>query len=327
MRQPKPWFRKSTKTWYVQLDGRQVPLGKDKEEALRKYHQLMSGRRGSGQTVRRVDELFDEFLEHIKRNQSKGSYRLYRYHIRAFNATIQNKRVHDLCPHDVQRWLDGKEWNPTTRRIAAKTIKVAFNWAVRQGLISSSPLAGLRLPAGLSRDVLVSPEQWAQIMEEADGDFRDLLIVLRETGCRPQEVRIFEAVHVRNDHLILAKLDSKGKRYNRVVWLTPTAQAIIQRQVEKYPEGKLFRNNYGRPWTGKLLTVRCREIAKKLQFKFYAYSLRHTYITEALERGVDPVTLAVLVGHRDTTMICRVYQHLTRKPDHLRAAAMKATGA
>ena len=83
-----------------------MPLGKDKEEAHRKYHQLMSGRRGSGQTVRRVDELFDEFLEHIKRNQSKGSYRLYRYHIRAFNATIQNKRVHDLCPHDVQRWSD-----------------------------------------------------------------------------------------------------------------------------------------------------------------------------------------------------------------------------
>jgi len=30
MRKPKPWFRKSTRTWYVQLDGRQVPLGPDK---------------------------------------------------------------------------------------------------------------------------------------------------------------------------------------------------------------------------------------------------------------------------------------------------------
>lgn len=327
MRQAKPWFRKSTKTWYVQLDGRQVPLGKDKEEAHRKYHQLMSGRHTSGHTIHRVDELFDEFLEHIHRNQSKESYRLYRHYIRSFNATIQNKRVHDLCPHDVQRWVDTKGWNPTTKRIAAKTIRVAFNWGVRQGLISSSPLAGLRLPAGLSRDVLVSPEQWGQIKEAADGELRDMLIVLRETGCRPQEARIFEASQVRDDHLILAKVDSKGKRYNRVVWLTPTAQAIIRRQMGKHPEGKLFRNNNGGPWTGKLLTLRCREIAKKLEISFYAYALRHTYITEALERGVDPVTLAVLVGHRDTTMICRVYQHLTRKPEHLRAAAIKATGA
>ena len=65
MRQAKPWFRKSTKTWYVQLDGRQVPLGKDKEQANRKYHELMSGRRG-GHTIHRVDELLDEYLEHVE---------------------------------------------------------------------------------------------------------------------------------------------------------------------------------------------------------------------------------------------------------------------
>ena len=94
---------KSTKTRYVQLDGRQVPLGKEKEEAFRKYHELRSGRRGS-QTIHRVDEL-DEFLEHIKRNQAKGSYRLYRHYIRLFSATVSNKRVHDLCPHDVHRQL------------------------------------------------------------------------------------------------------------------------------------------------------------------------------------------------------------------------------
>jgi integrase len=326
MREGKPWFRKSTKTWYVQIDGRQVPLGKDKDEANRKYHELMSGRRG-GHTIHRADELFDEFLEHIRRNQARGSYRLYRHYIRSFNGTIPNKRVHDLRPHDVQRWLDGTGWNPTTRKIAAKTIKGAFNWAVRQGLIAALPIAGFRVPAGLSRDVLISPEQWKRILETATGEFRDLLIVLRETGCRPQEARVFEAGHVRDDYIILAKVDSKGKRYNRVVWLTPTAQAIIQQQVEKHPDGKLFRNKWGRPWTGGRLTERCTAIGKKLGVAFCPYALRHTYITEALERDVNPVTLAVLVGHRDTTMICRVYQHLTRKPEHLRAAAIKATGA
>ena len=154
-----------------------------------------------------------------------------------------------------------------------------------------------------------------------------MLIVLRETGCRPQEARIFEAAHVRDDHIILPKVDTKGKQYNRVMWLTPTAQAIIQRHVEKYPEGKLFRNKWGRPWTGGRLNERCTKIAKKLDFRSIPMRLRHTWITEALERGVDPVTLAILAGHKDTTMICRVYQHLTRKPEHLRAAAMKATGA
>jgi len=92
MRQAKPWYRKSTKTWYVQLDGRQVPLGKDKEDANRKYHQLMSGRRGS-QTIHRVDELLDEFLEHVNRNQAKGSYRLYRHYFRSFNRQHMDPRT------------------------------------------------------------------------------------------------------------------------------------------------------------------------------------------------------------------------------------------
>jgi len=276
MRQAKPWFRKSTKTWYVQLDGRQVPLGKDKEQANRKYHELMSGRRG-GHTIHRVDELLDEYLEHVERNQAKGSYRLYRHYIRSFNATIPNKRVHDLCPHDVQRWLDSTDWNPTTRKIAAKTIKGAFNWAVRQGLITASPIAGLRVPAGLSRDVLVSPEQWKVIVGKAKGELLDILTFLRETGCRPQEGRIVEAGHVRGDHIILPKMDSKGQKYNRVIWLTPTAQAIVERLSKLHPEGRLFWNKWGKPWTTGRLNERCQGL--KLDFHFFPYALRHTWTT------------------------------------------------
>jgi hypothetical protein len=42
MRIPRPWFRKSNKTWYVQIRGRQVNLGKNKTEAHAKYRKLMS---------------------------------------------------------------------------------------------------------------------------------------------------------------------------------------------------------------------------------------------------------------------------------------------
>ena len=41
---PKPFFRKPRGRWYVQLNGKQVNLGPDKDEAFRKYHELMSTR-------------------------------------------------------------------------------------------------------------------------------------------------------------------------------------------------------------------------------------------------------------------------------------------
>lgn len=318
MRVPKPWLRKQTKTWYVQIDGRQVALGKDKEAAMRKFHALMAGRR-SGE-VHRVDELFDAYLEFVQRNRAPETYQRYRKCLSDFNRSVPNKRIHDLKPHDVQRWLDTHSWGPTSQRNAIKTIKAALNWAVEGGLIGASPLARMKAPAATPREILVSEEQWAIVQKTAKPDLLDILTFLRETGARPQEARTIEAEHVRGDRIMLPKRDSKGGVYNRVIWLTEKAQAIIQRRMG---DGKLFRTALGKPWSNHRLRQCCAEM--KLSFPFVAYALRHTYITDALERGVDPITLANLVGHRDLSMIAKTYSHLIHRPDHLRDAARKAT--
>jgi integrase len=43
-----------------------------------------------------------------------------------------------------------------------------------------------------------------------------------------------------------------------------------------------------------------------------------------LERGVNPATVAELVGHKDLTMIMRVYNQLKQRTDHLREAVRQA---
>ncbi len=61
--------------------------------------------------------------------------------------------------------------------------------------------------------------------------------------------------------------------------------------------------------------------------KYSLYAFRHAFCTEALENGVDAVTVSVLMGHRDTTMIARHYAHVHQRQDHMRAAANRARGA
>lgn len=36
----KPWFRQG-RGWYLQLSGKQIKLGKDRDEAFVRYHKLM----------------------------------------------------------------------------------------------------------------------------------------------------------------------------------------------------------------------------------------------------------------------------------------------
>ena len=45
MRQPKPFFRKSTQSYYVKIDRKFIPLGKDQGKAWEEYHKIMSGRK------------------------------------------------------------------------------------------------------------------------------------------------------------------------------------------------------------------------------------------------------------------------------------------
>ena len=66
-------------------------------------------------------------------------------------------------------------------------------------------------------------------------------------------------------------------------------------------------------------------ITKKVGFRVIAYGARHSYATNALTQGgVDPVSLAHLMGHKDTAMVSRVYSHIAKNPDFLRQQANKA---
>src|SRR5262249_10090619 len=49
--------------------------------------------------------------------------------------------------------------------------------------------------------------------------------------------------------------------------------------------------------------------------KYCLYLFRHSWGTRALQRGVDPLTVAILMGHADPSMLAKVYQHLAHDPD------------
>jgi integrase len=71
--------------------------------------------------------------------------------------------------------------------------------------------------------------------------------------------------------------------------------------------------------------VRYRQ-AVVLAPRYSLYALRHSWATNALERGIDALTVAVLMGHSDPSTLARVYQHLSHNPKHLLEQARRATG-
>ncbi|TWT78418.1 site-specific tyrosine recombinase XerC [Posidoniimonas polymericola] len=403
-RPPKPWYRKERRAWFVTLDGVQHNLGPDQALALSRFAKLLAQFAGDRcQLPDTFAELADAFLEWTQRNRSEATYLWYLKALQSFVRRYPDVKPEQLRPFHVETWAAEHGGATNTRRNRMRAVKRCLRWAHRQGYIDRDPVVALEVPNGPPRDVYVSPEEFAELLSHVKcPEFADLLTVVYEVGCRPQEILRLEPRHVdlKHSRWVIPASEAKGKRAPRVVYLTEKAQAITERYLARYPGGKLFCNSQGLPWDpystacharrvqlrmgrarmkARGITVPDHEVvelavqladdkrrkederltnagkrpkrrprlntpktdtywtrvarqrlvdkrASELAERRSLYSLRHSWATNALQSGVDPLTAAVLMGHRDPSMLARVYQHLSHNPEHLLKQMKKARG-
>ncbi|HEY1602677.1 MAG TPA: tyrosine-type recombinase/integrase [Pirellulales bacterium] len=341
-RRSSPYYWKEKQAWYCTIDGARQRLGSHPEhtppprkksgtwnvpEVIRDgFHALMS-KKFSPVRSDSTWAILDAFLDWCHSNRP-ASYDWYKYQLQRFKNAVPNMRTDQLKPFHVQRWLDQQTWGDNYKRGVTTAIKRCFNFAVKAGYIPTSPVASLEKPAATHRDVVITAKQFQQILDlVTDEQFKDFLRFAWLTGVRPQEARLLEARHI--DHVnkiaIFPPKESKGKKKSRVVHMVDAAYAIAKKWAKRNSEGPIFRNLRGTPWTAYSINCRFTRMEEELGFKPFAYAMRHSYIHNGLTKGkVDPVVMATLAGHADTTMIFKVYGHLLKDSKFMRKAANRA---
>ena len=384
---PKPFFKKSRGSWYVEINRKQIKLGPDREKAFQLYHQLMSQPRQQPVSPELLVSVVDSFLDWVKKNRSPETFEWYRYRLQRLVDQYPELRAASLRPFHVEQWVDKQgDLSVTSKRNYMRSIKCCMRWAARQGYLERNPIDSLEIPGGERKEVYVPPEEFEELLQHVpDSDFRDLLRVTYLSGCRPQESLIVKAEHVDSRHCrwVFPQSQSKGKKAPRIVYLTEPAMAIVNQLVARFPDGTLFRNFAGAQWTtdavncafnrirtrmGKSrmteesgtfkeseITAKIKSLkptktskgivrnkteaelryeakqkllarrAHQLAPRYSLYALRHSWATNALKSGVDPLTVAILMGHKDPSMLARVYQHLSHSPEHMLRQAERAT--
>jgi integrase len=326
MRKPKPYLRKQTKTWYLQLGKRQIRLSQNKEEAFQKYHEIMLNQSAYTSTLTNVLEVLDHYLEWLQNNRAEGTYTKAKHYLTDFAKQISKTlKITNVQPYHLTQWVDGKpDWVGTTKNDAISTVQRAFRWAAKQGLIHQNPVPDVQKPRKTSREIYYNSDDWKKIKEHLKGEFGDLINFCFETGCRPMEARTLQAHQVDLERHMAVFPPSENKTHlgPRVIFLNDAALEIVNRLAT---EGLVFRNANGDAWTKDSIKCRFQRLKDKVGIeRLIAYGFRHTYITDALKNGIDSVTLAQLVGHADTSMISKVYGHLAKNPEYLLAQAKKA---
>ena len=327
-REALPWYRTDKACWYVWRQGKRVRLHPDKAEAYRLWHRQELGleqRRGLS-----IGEVIDAYLADAQARLKPSTLLSKRKVLLRFKRDKGDGPASAFGPAAALAWLGRQKWGESLRWLAGCIAKTAFRWVVAQGMLTANPLAGLRLKPPRSRgaEALVPAEAFAKLLAVAPACYRDALLTLHATGCRPGELCMVEARHCDLVQGLWRLPEHKTDRtgHARIVHLTTPALALCKALAEAHPEGPLFRNCKGEPLTPDrlrnwLFKARCRLGLGRV----IAYGFRHGFATDGLASGVADAQVAALLGH-STATLHRHYSHLTARARALREALSKVRG-
>ena len=226
----------------------------------------------------------------------------------------------------------------------------ALAYAVTEGYISSNPAAGVNLPRGKKPQIqILTRDEQARLMQcsyqHRYGVFVRLVLFtglrLGELlGLRWEDVDAASGVlHVRRTLNRLKKGNQPvhvGEAATEIVIQEPKTQnsiraipllpAVLQElqnwqhvqqqdaalAKERYcPSGFIVTNPYGgiiEPRTFKDYYNQILQLSGLQHFTFHA--LRHTFASRAMEQGMDPKTLSVMMGHYSVSFTLDTYAHV-----------------
>jgi integrase len=261
----------------------------------------------------KLSEFFEEYFSFAKSFKRASTIYNERSIAKAFVSFVGDCELGVLeNPRLLDKWKAETLSNlsPATFNIRRRFLQAAFTVAVRWKYLEANPFKGLAKAPYSEKRLFMTDEELAEIFKLIDKDlqtlrvkkhivfltkFRMFLIFLLNTGLRRQEALSLAMKDIDFRRNAIYVVHSKTN-YMRTVPLNNTALKVIQ-QLDENLFRKMNRNHVSRKF-GSYVT------AAKLE-GFKLHSLRHTFATNLVARGVDIYTVSRLLGHSDikTTLI------------------------
>jgi integrase len=233
-----------------------------------------------------------------------------------------------------------------------KPLQGLLAFAVRRGLIASSPFAVLTADDRPVRGEAKQAHEWtddelealfaasAKLAAGGRYDFTLLLRLVATLGLRRGEVLGLQwqdfdkdvgTLHVRRQWLDRGgygppKTRAGTRRIALPDWLRDDLIALRLRSRCSQDSDPVFASTVGTPLGARNVGLRGFEPARDLAGlprSLTFHDLRHAAASRLISAGLDPVTVAAVLGHEDATVTLKVYAHLfdrERTDDDVRRA-------
>ncbi len=321
-----------------------APLGACYTAALAEFRKLSEGQAVPEATpVYTVSQVWKAFRQHLSDNLSPGTLEHRESYLLPFVDRFGERPAPVIAPHEVSdlvhkmrqpHQIKGRNltvrWEDSSVRNFWQSLKSMFNWAVKARMVNTNQFSGQETPGRRSRgeDCVLTEEQYQTIMAaERSTDWKEFLICLEQSGCRPAELTNATAAHFVSSKraIVYTKTVRRGQYSHktaragvtRVIYLTGEAFKIIERRAQQYPIGPLFgvkqgRNKPLKKWSKDTLGYHFWRLKKRTGIlQFSAMSFRHTLASKLILKGWTAPQVALILGN-SAAMVLDHYAHLFR---------------
>ncbi len=288
-----------------------------------------------------IDFWYQTYCAHTLRITTKNDYenRIYNHIIPEIGKIPLNK----LSQSDLQQFYAkektggrklhaetlGMGLSDRTIRAIHANCRTALQRAVQDGLIRTNPAVGCKLPPKKAREmqVLTQTEILRFLHQAKDEGYYELFLLELGTGMRRDEIlalkwsdlnfstgelRIERQVYIIKAEVIISVPKTKASVRTVILpWLLVKILAEYRKSVDSewmFPS-PLDKSRPRNPASvrKRLQLILERAGCKKVRF----HDLRHTFVTMALEHGMDVKTLSATIGHVSSATTLDIYSHIT----------------
>lgn len=267
---------------------------------------------------------------------------IYRNYIKL--SPIAGTKITKLNSVQIQNYYNDLSKDKSYSQISTlnKVLKVFFNWCYKDGYIIKNPCSNLTLK-GNKTDIINNKIEEVKILSIKEintiknyikgTDFELIFLLDLGTGLRLGELLAldWEHINLKEKELKVDKsakevyiYDSFDKKHIETIIQTPKTRHSIRTvpipsslidtlNQKENKEGYLFLDKQGNLLKGKNVSSEWTKILKKCNIphkKFH--SIRHTFGSILLQKGVDIETVAELMGHTAIS-ITQMYMHSETK--------------
>jgi integrase len=306
-------YHKHTKQYYVTRGGRRIYLDTDREEAVRRYHEMGLGYEiQPGEPAVQVSlmakELANRFLAAQRANWRSPEVTLksYKDWLGRFLTDHPRLRAADFTVEAFADWkLSLKERGYSAESINhyLSAVRAMFRFAEDTELIAKPPkLKRVRNEPRKGRDskLLYSPEDISKLLEEADEQLKTMILLALNCGFGPKDIHDLTWDHIAGDRVALPR-SKTGISQTYCLWpetldlLNQLRLGQLRRNArvttaspDRVLAKHVFITRFDRPWSKDAIAEQFRKLCKKSGVTCHGfYRLRH-YASTAMSLVGSP---------------------------------------